>query len=252
MHIASRWFGWCGLALGAVGASAALYMTRQSPVRPASESWRELTYRTYAYGYDCHDTPEANAIARKADEEALAECLDAWEGMVAIHPVTRIPGVKEVLVEQGSPLEACLHLSGGHNYKFCGGSWDRPPADATLNVPAHLGITRPRTFDEYSHEREWERAALSSGSIVSLSCPAHVETTFVGLPSRELKQRLSRCDDRHTKGWFRLLFDEAGDVDRVVTTPERLSEVPCIMANACGLRFAGLGAGLSFWNHGAR
>lgn len=53
----------------------------------------------------------------------------------------------------------------------------------------------------------------------------------------------STVDHRHR---FRLALDEAGKVIRVIAPPEHLLEVPCLVATACGHRFAGLGAGLTF------
>lgn len=86
MQIAARWVGCCGLMLGAAVAIAALYARHDATTSlPESESWRELTYRTFVMGADCWSTPEASAHGRIANEEALADCMDNWEGNFAVH-----------------------------------------------------------------------------------------------------------------------------------------------------------------------
>jgi hypothetical protein len=240
MQIAARWVGWGGLAVGAVGAIAALCVTQRAPTTPASPP--DLWYRGYVLGSADCSTTAADAWAR--GEEALAGCMDAWEGGLAVRSDRREPGLRLVLVEESSPLDRCLQVRKYENARFCDGSWARPPADARLNIPAHLGSKRVHTFDEYGWQRAWEAEAWAAGEIVSLSCPAHDASTFVGVPSLQLRIALSKCRGTSSEGLLRLAFDEAGDVDRVIAEPSLLPHVPCVMANACGLRFAGLGAGL--------
>lgn len=117
-----------------------------------------MTYRGYVTGLN-HEAPPGVALrALHADDQALAACMDAWPGKLAIRPGRDRPGVRFIQVEEGTLLDQCLQV----------------------------------------------------------------------------------------RDWFRLELDETGTVTRVVTPPQNLPELPCIMATACGYRFAGLGAGLTF------
>ena len=122
MQIAARWVGWCGLTLGAAAAIPAMYARRDASASvPENESWRELTYRTFVVGLECRTTPEENARALLANEEALADCLDTWEGNFAIHPFARAPersDIKVLLVEDHSTLSECMRLR-NNDTPFC-------------------------------------------------------------------------------------------------------------------------------------
>lgn len=250
MQIAARWVGWCGLTVGVAAATAALYARHDASASvPANERWRELTYRTFVMGGDCWPTPEASALARIANEEALDDCLDAWEGSLAVHGYPDAPesaDVRMILVEEESPLGECILLRDRRDVPFCQSSWARPPADAHRNVPLHLGNSRSDVADAFRRERERAAAALAAGEIVALACPAQPAPTFVGLPSTDLQKELRQCKSGHAHGWIRIALDETGTVSRVITTPKQLLDVPCALAEACGLRFAGLGTGLTF------
>lgn len=258
MQIAARWVGWCGLTLGAAAAVAALYARHDAttavpenlPVVPADhESWRELTYRTFVMGLECRRTPEENARARIENEEALADCLDAWEGSFAVHAIPEAPestDVRMILVEEESPLGECMRLRDQRDVAFCQSSWARPPADAHRNVPLRLGEARPNRGDAFRRDRERQAAGIADGEMIALACPAQPEQTFVGLPSRRLRKALSQCKSDRDHGWIRIALDETGTVSRVITTPKHVLDVPCALAEACGLRFAGLGTGLTF------
>ncbi len=249
MQIAVRWVGGFGLMLAAAAASAALVGTTRQESK--STRWTEMTYRGYVTGIPYEAPPEVALQALHADDEALAACMDAWPGKLAIRPVPELPGSRFVQVEENTLLDQCLQVRHDREWRFSQGVWSSPPADATLNVPSYLGSARARDFDAFRYELERDAANVAHGSIVAISCPDQQDSTFEGLPSREFRWALWSCRNRHDRrlrsdDWFRLELDEAGNVTRVVTPPRHLSEVPCILATACGRRFAGLGAGITF------
>jgi len=61
-----------------------------------------------------------------------------------------------------------------------------------------------------------------------------------------LQQTLARCTTDREHGWFRIALDETGAVSRVITSSAQVMDIPCVIENACGMRFAGLGTGLTF------
>jgi hypothetical protein len=251
MQIAARWVGGFGLVMVAAGASAALFVTAASRHEPNSKRWTEMTYRGYVTGRDYELPSDVKLRELHADEEALAACMDAWPGKLAIRPVPGLSGAHFVQVEEGTLLDQCLQVRHDRDTRFSQGVWSSPPAEATMNVPSHLGRARPRGFDDFRYERELEAAALAAGEIVAVSCPAQKHSTFEGLPSLKFRLALWHCRS-HWDGpsqrddWFHLTLDEEGVVTRVITPPQHLPEAPCVMAVACGRRFAGLGAGLWF------
>jgi hypothetical protein len=230
--IAARGVGRCSL-VAAVAGVAALAATHKNPAPPEDERWRELTYG--AFGRDCHDDTECDA-----DEEAAADCLDAWDGSMATRTYPGFRG-REFLVEEYSPLYECLVLR-----RRFGGGWSRPPVDAAFHFPPHAGSSRTKHFDEFAFQRQREAVPLAKGDIVKLSCPSTTSSTYVGLPPMRLRQALWSCKLQADKGWFDVSLDEGGNVTGVITSPDQVTSAPCIMAMACGLRFAGLGAVLSF------
>lgn len=251
MQIAVRWAGGFGWVLVAATATAALVVIAAPRHEPESTQRTELTYRGYVTGLVNEAPPEVALRARHADDEALAACMDAWPGKLVIRSALGRPGTRVVQVEENTLLDQCLQVRHWQDARFSRGVWSGPPADATLNVPSQLGSARVRSFDPILDEREREAAALADGSIVAASCPATPHTSFDGLPSLEFRMALSTCvsryhstvDHRHR---FRLALDGAGNVIRVIAPPEHLPEVPCLVATACGRRFAGLGGGLTF------
>jgi hypothetical protein len=250
MQIAARLVAGFGLVLVAAAATASLVVAA-ARTKPATTRWTEMTYRGYLTGIHYEAPPGVALLVLHADDEALAACMDAWPGKLAIRSVPDLPGSRFVQVEENTLLDQCLQVRHDRDGRFQQGIWSRTPTDATLNVPSYLGSARARGFDAFRYEREREAAALADGSIVAMSCPTQQDSIFEGLPSRELRRALRSCRNRHegsfgSNDWFRLELDETGNVTRVVTQPPNLLEVSCIMATACGHRFASLGAGLTF------
>jgi len=118
--------------LGAAAALAAFYMRDEATSVRENESWR-------------WSTPEASAGGRIANEEALSDCMDSWEGDLAVHTYPGEPELadaRKILVDEASPLGKCLRI-GDRDVPFCYTSRARPPADAHRNIPLLLGGARP-------------------------------------------------------------------------------------------------------------
>jgi hypothetical protein len=193
MQVAAPWVGGFGLVLVAVGATASLVVTAASPHEARGNRWTAMTFRGYVTGRDYELPPEVKLRELRADEEALAACMDAWPGKLAIRPVPVLPGAHFVQVEEGTLLDQCLQVRHYQDSRFGQGVWTSTPADATMNVPTHLGSARTRGFDAFRYEREREAAALADGEILAVSCPEQKRSTSEGLPSYEFHVALRHC-----------------------------------------------------------
>lgn len=240
--IAARWIGWGSLVVVAVGAIV-LGVDRQA-AHPVDESWRDLSYNVYDPG-GCGSTAEATARTQAAHEEAVAACMDAWGGRLAIRTSSDPVPRKIYVVEETSDLARCLEARYDFGGSFCGGHGHaHPPADATMHVPQHLGTARASAFDEQAYAQVSEDLMVADGSLLAIACPTTTSSRFVGLPDRQLRG-LWRCK-RDPEPHFVLRLDETGTVERILVWPRSLADVPCALANACGVQFAGMGGFLIF------